>query len=141
MKVLVSVRFRQWTDMIRFIILHFLLVSCSFNLIEHNHAMKMSFFDFHYENLIKESNPNESKSHLIVDHHEKSWIAKTKKRIVHKLLQQSSRTTPTSPRFDHEMELVNGYKLRTRKAKTTRKPVIIKIVSPKNRDRFDIWGG
>ena len=138
MNVLVSVRFRQWTDMIRFIILHFLLVSVSFNLIEHCHAR---FFDFHYRNLIKDSNPNESKSHWIVDHHEKSWIAKTKKRIVHKLLQQSSRTTPTSPRFDHEMELVNGYKLSTRKAETTRKPVIIKIVSPKNSDRFDIWGG
>lgn len=141
MKVLVSVRFRQWTDMIRFIILHFLLVSFSFNLIEHYHAMKMTFFDFHYQNLIKESNPNESKSHWIVDHHEKSWIAKTKKRIVHKLLQQSSRTTPIRPRFDHEMELVNGYKLSTRKAETTRKPVIIKIVSPKNSDRFDSWGG
>ena len=127
--------------MIRFIILHFLLVSFSFNLIEHYHAMKMTFFDFHYQNLIKESNPNESKSRWIVDHHEKSWIAKTKKRIVHKLLQQSSRTTPIRPRFDHEMELVNGYKLSTRKAETTRKPVIIKIVSPKNSDRFDSWGG
>ena len=101
----------------------------------------MTIFDFRYQKLIKESNPDESKSHLIVDHHEKSWIAKTKKRIVHKLLQQSSRPTPTSPRFDHEMELVNGYKLSTRKAETTRKPVIIKIVSPKNNDRFDSWGG
>ena len=127
--------------MIRFLILHFLLVS--FNLIEHNHAMKMTFFDFHYHDLIKESNPNESKSHRIVDHHEKSWIVKTKKRIVHKLLQQSSRTTPIiRPRFGHdEMELVNDYKWSIRKVETTRKPVTIKIVSPKNNDRFDSWGG
>ena len=125
--------------MIRFLILHFLLVS--FNLIEHNHAMKMSFFDFHYQNLKKESSPNESKSHWIVDHHEKSWIAKTKKRIVHKWLQESSRTTPIGPRFDYQMELVNDYKWSTRKSETTRKPVTIKIVSPKNNDRFDSWGG
>ena len=127
--------------MIRFLILHFLLVSSSFNLTEHCHAMKMIFFDFRYQNLIKESNPNESKSHLIVDHHEKSWIAKTKKWIVHKLLQQPSRTTPITPRFDHEMELVNGYQWSTRKAETTRQPVTIKIISPKNSDRFDSWGG
>ena len=105
MKVLVSVRFRQWTDMIRFIILHFLLVSFSFNLIEHYHAMKMTFFDFHYQNLIKESNPNESKSHWIVDRHEKSWIEKTKNRIVHKLLQQSSRTTPIRPLIERKYAL------------------------------------
>ena len=101
----------------------------------------MTIFDFRYQNLIKESNPDESKSHLIVDHHEKSWIAKTKKWIVQKLLQQPSRTTTIKPGFDHEMELVNGYKWSTRKAETTRKPVTIKIVSPRNSDRFDSWGG
>ena len=127
--------------MIRFLILHFLLVSSSFNLIEHYHAIKMTIFDFRYQNLIKESNPDESKSHLIVDHHEKSWIAKTKKWIVQKLLQQPSRTTTIKPGFDHEMELVNGCKWSTRKAETTRKPVTIKIVSPRNSDRFDSWGG
>ena len=141
MKVSVSVRFWQRTNMIRFLILHFLLVSCSFNLIEQYHAMKMTNFDLHSQNLVKESNPNESKSHLIVDHHEKSWIARTKKWIVHRLLQQPSRTTPIRPRFDQEMELVNGYNWSTRKAETTRTPVTIKIVSPKNNDRFDSWGG
>ena len=104
--------------------------------------MKMSFFDFHYQNLKKESSPNESKSHWIVDHHEKSWIAKTKKRIVHKLLQESSRTTPIiRPGFGNEMELVKDYKWSIRKVETTRKPVTIRIVSPKNNDRFDSWGG
>ena len=103
--------------------------------------MKMTLFDFHYQNLIKESNPNKSKSHLIVDQHEKSWIAKTKKRTVHRLLQQPSRTTPIKPHFDHEMELVNGFKWSTRKAETTKKTVTIKIVSPRNSDRFDSWGG
>ena len=128
--------------MIRFLILHFLLVSCSFNLIEQYHAMKMTNFDLHSQNLVKESNPNESKSQWIVDHHEMSWIAKTKKQVVHKLLQQSSRTTPIiRPHFGHEMELVNGYKWSIRKVETTRKPVTIKIVSPKNNDRFDSWGG
>ena len=100
------------------------------------------------QNLIKESNPNESKLHWIVDHQEKSLIAKTKKWIFHKLLlQQSSRTTPIKPRFDQEMELVNGYQWSTRKPETTkkpentRKPETIKIVTPENRDRFDNWGG
>ena len=53
-------------------------------------------------------------------------LQKQKKQIVHELLQQSSRTTPIKPHFDHEMELVNGYKWSTRKAETTRKPVTIK---------------
>ena len=61
--------------------------------------------------------------------------------IAHKLLHQSSRTTLITPRFEHEMELVNGYKSSIRKSETTRKPVTIKIVSPKNSERFDSWGG
>ena len=142
MKVFVSVRFRQWTNMIRILILHFLLVSSSFNLIEHCHTKKMTFFDVHYQNLKqKRSNPNESKSLWIVDCQEKSWITKTKKQIAHKLLHQFSRTTPITLRFENEMELVKGYKSSIRKAETTRKPVTIKIVSPKNNDRFDSWGG
>ena len=115
-------------------VLRFLLVLFSLNLIEHYYSMeKKSNFDFELElfrNLIKK----ESKS-WIVDTQQKSWIKETKNGFLYKLLPQSSRTTSIRPRFDQETEINYGYK------GSIREPGPIKIVSPKNNDRFDNWGG
>ena len=128
--------------MVHFLIVRFLLVLFSFNLIEHYHSMeKKTNFDFELElfrNLIKESNPNESKKpHWLVDHQQNSWITEPKSWItkakarngnIFKLLGKSSRTTSTGPRFDQETEIKDPMEA-------------IKIVSPENNDRFDNWGG
>ena len=68
--------------MVHFLIVRFLLVLFSFNLIEHHHSMeKKTNFDFELElfrNLIKESNSNESKPRWLVDHQQNSWITEAK---------------------------------------------------------------
>ena len=127
--------------MVHFLIVRFLLVLFSFNLIEHYHSMeKKTNFDFELElfrNLIKESNPNESKPHWLVDHQQNSWItepkswitkAKARNGFIFKLLGKSLRATSTGPRFDQETEIKDPMEA-------------IKILSPKNNDRFDNWGG
>ena len=113
--------------MVHFLIVRFLLVLFSFNLIEHYHSMeKKTNFDFELElfrNLIKESNPNELKPHWLVDHQQNSWITKAKARngVIFKLFRKG-------PRFDQETEIKDPMEA-------------IKILSPKNNDRFDNWGG
>ena len=127
--------------MVHFLIVRFLLVLFSFNLIEHYHSMeKKTNFDFELElfrNLIKESNPKESKPHWLVDHQQNSWItepkswitkAKARNGFIFKLLGKSSRSTSTEPRFDQETEIKDAMEA-------------VKIVSPENNDRFDNWGG
>ena len=127
--------------MVHFIIVRFLLVLVSFNLIEHYHSMeKKTNFDFEldlFRNLIKESNPNESKPHWLVDHLQNSWIPEAKSWIVGRLLTladeafalgKSSKTRYTEPRFVQETEIKDPMEA-------------IKIVSPENNDRFDNWGG
>ena len=127
--------------MVHFLIVRFLLVLFSFNLIEHYHSMeKKTNFDFELElfrNLIKESNPNESKPHWLVDHQQNSWItepkswitkAKARNGFIFKLLGKSLRATSTGPRFDQETEIKDAMEA-------------VKIVSPENNDRFDNWGG
>ena len=104
--------------MVHILIVRFLLVLFSFNLIEQYHSMeKKTNFDFELElfrNLIKEPNPNESKPHWLVEYEQNSWITEVKAWItkararngfIYKLLGQSSRTTSIGPRFDQETEI------------------------------------
>ena len=104
--------------MVHFLIVRFLLVLFSFNLIEHYHSMeKKTNFDFELElfrNLIKEPNPNESKPHWLVDHQQNSWItevkswitkAKARNGFIYKLLGQSSRTASIGPRKEIQIIL------------------------------------
>ena len=104
--------------MVHFLIVRFLVVLFSFNLIDGFDSMeKKTNFDFELElfrNLIKESNPNESKPHWLVDHQQnswitevKSWITKAKERngFIYKLLGQSSRTASIGPRKEIQIIL------------------------------------
>ena len=129
-----SVQFRQWTNMVHLLILRFLLVLSSFNLIERCHSMeKRSNFDIEFElfrNLIIESQSR------IVDHQQNSWIKGTKNGFLYKLWNKSSRNISIRrPRFEQQKDINNIYQ------GSTRKPETMKIVSPKNDDRFDKWGG
>ena len=69
----------------------------------------------------------ESKS-WIVDQEQNSLIKETEHRILYKLWNKSSRNTSIRPRFEQEKEI-------TRNLETQ------KIVTPRNDDRFDKWGG
>jgi hypothetical protein len=100
---LVSIKFRQRTNMVHILILRFLLVLFSLNLIEHYHSMeKKTNFDFEldlFRNLIKESKS------WIVDTQKKSWIKEIKNEFLYELLPQSSRSTSIRPQFDQETEI------------------------------------
>merc|ERR1719464_1489754 len=98
--------------MVHFLILRFLLVLFSFNLIERCHSTlvhsmeKKANFDIEMElfrNLI-----TESKS-WIVDHQQNSWIKETKYGFLYKLWNKSSRNTSIRPRFKQEKEINNIY--------------------------------
>ena len=119
--------------MVHFLILRFLLVLFSFNLIDRCHSMeKKANFDIEMEffrNLV-----TESKS-WIVDHQQNSWIKKTEYGSLYKLWNKSSRNTSIRPGFKQEKEINNIYQESTKKLETK------KIVSPRNDDRFDKWGG
>ena len=112
--------------MVHFLILRFLLVLFSFNLIEHCHSMeKRANFDIEMElfrNLI-----TESKS-WIVDQQQNFLIKETEHRFLYKLWNKSSRNTSIRPRFEQEKEITRNLKNK-------------KIVTPRNDDRFDKWGG
>ena len=120
--------------MVHFLILRFLLVLFSFNLIDRCHSMeKKANFDIEMEffrNLV-----TESKS-WIVDHQQKSWIKKTEYGSLYKLWNKSSsRNSSIRPGFKQEKEINNIYQESTKNLETK------KIVSPRNDDRFDKWGG
>ena len=119
--------------MVHFLILRFLLVLFSFNLIDCCHSMeKKANFDIEMElfrNLI-----TESKS-WIVDQQQNSLIKETEHRFVYKLWNKSSRNTSIRPGFKQEKKINNIYQESTKNLETK------KIVSPRNDDRFDKWGG
>ena len=83
--------------MVHFLILRFLLVLFSFNLIERCHSMeKKANFDIEMElfrNLIAESRS------WIVYHQQNSLIKETEHRFLYKLWNKSSRNTSKRPRF------------------------------------------
>ena len=145
-----AVKFRQWPNMIHFSIPHFLLVLFTLNLIEQSHSMQIkrdfdlkklesslnnvkNFRKMLFGNLKKESHPNKSNPHWILDHQRKFGIEETKNSFLYKLQHQWSKTRFMRPHFDMEMDNNNPYQ------RSTRKP--FNIFAPSNNDRFDTWGG
>ena len=100
--------------MVHFLILRFLLVLFSFHLIQRCHSIeKKADFDIELELF----------QNLLTE--SKSWL-------LHKMWNKSSRR----PRFEQEKEINNIYQESTRNLETMKI-----IVTPRNNDRFDIWGG
>ena len=64
----------------------------------------------------------------IVYHQQNSLIKETEHRFLYKLWNKSSRNTSIRPRFEQEKEITRNLENK-------------KIVTPRNDDRFDKWGG
>ena len=119
--------------MVHFLIVRFLLVLFSFNLIEHHHSMeKKTNFDFELElfrNLIKESNSNESKPRWLVDHQQNSWITEAKSWITKAIQTRGAdyapHTTAIPPGFKKlstpltKAKARNGFELLGQSSRTT----------------------